>query len=216
MHNTQLQAGEEQSFGPSPGLQRTLSSGKAAGKHQGLGQQLFSCHSASPWTVSTTSCSTEGHQAWIRRVSPSLCSQVSASEGIFPRSRIPNPMHHSPLVALQQPELEADPSLGCSCCRSCPGLGAQRCQPRSPIPAPPSAPTPIHTGSGFQLGSGSSFKAKQLWTFSVPQGYMEPLRSHPPPKVPPHLHQRVDPLPGLPDEAVAPFQALLALLQAQH
>lgn len=48
MHNTWLQAGEQQSFGPSPGLQRILSSGKTAGKHQGLGQQIFSCHSAPP------------------------------------------------------------------------------------------------------------------------------------------------------------------------
>lgn len=63
MHNTWLQAGEEQSFGASPALQGTLSSGKTAGKHQGLGEQFFSCHSASPWVVSITSCSTEGHQA---------------------------------------------------------------------------------------------------------------------------------------------------------
>lgn len=123
-------------------------------------------------------------------------------------------MHHSPLVALQQPGLEPDPSLGCSCCWSCPGLGPS--QPHSPIPAQPSETSSVITGWGLQMAPGSSFKVKQLWTFSVLQGTLEPLRSHPALKVRPHLEQGVDPVPRLPDQAVAPFQALLALLQAQH
>lgn len=117
---------------------KTPSSGKATGKHQGFRQQLFSCCSASPWTVSITSCSHGGTTSLKQKGQPQPDASLFSGKyfgGFFSLSRIPKSDARLPSSGFTRARTGSQtPSLGCSGSCSCPELGAQRCPASSPAP----------------------------------------------------------------------------------
>lgn len=164
MHNTWLQAGEEQSFGASPGLQGTLSSEK----HQGLGTAV--CLLSPSFSLGSQ------HPPLLHRGTSSLKSQGQPQplfsskhlRGDFSLEQDPKPGAPLPSSGSSEARVGARPFPGPQLLRVLPRAGSQ---PHTPIPAHPSETTSMNTGPAFQLGSGSSFREKQLWLFSAPQGH---------------------------------------------